>query len=109
MKAGHSAVPEQPEAFWKSFRSELDAKLNQRLVPPSKGVVAGLRRWPVVAVATLCLVIFAFSAKVRMAAPPVRLVAEETELIEELNTLEDLEPGFLQDTAPDTLNGLEDA
>jgi anti-sigma factor RsiW len=98
--AAHAAPPAPSEDFWKGFQAELDDRLNRKLVPDCRLRTGAFRffllgRGPVLALATACIAVIAFSFSLRMAAKPVRLAKAETELVEEIGAIEKLNPELI--------------
>lgn len=89
-------IPQPSDDFWHNFKTELDQKLNQKLVPEFNlkgGFTYHLR--PVFVLPLACVFIVAITIYFYLQSRPVFLAKEDTDLIEEMNFWEEIAPGSL--------------
>jgi len=95
-------IPQPSDDFWHNFKTELDQKLNQKLVPEfNLKTRFSYRLKPAFAFSLASVIIVVITMYFYLHSRPVFLAKEDTDLIEEMNFWEEIAPGSL-------LNGNEE-
>jgi hypothetical protein len=95
-------IPQPSDDFWHNFKTELDQKLNQKLVPEfNLKTRFSDRLKPAFVFSLASVIIVVITMYFYLHSGPVFLTKEDTYLIEEMNFWEEIAPGSL-------LNGNEE-
>lgn len=89
-------IPQPSDDFWYNFKTELDQKLNQKLVPEfnlKTRFSHSLKPAFIVSLASIIIVVI--TVYFYLHSSPVFLAKEDTDLIEEMNFWEEIAPGSL--------------